>query len=126
MVLYEEIIYQYRCSQIIQSDNGLEFVNEIVRELLNQFQIWHQTVSPYRPQANSMIKRFNRTLREALFKLKEVYDWDKFMKLILMIYNHPLETHRGAGTIVQKIRERYYWETVYQDCKEHEKTCREC
>src|SRR6266540_41824 len=71
--LYEEIICRYRCSQIIQSDNGLEFVNEVVKELLKQFQIWHQTVSPYKPQANGMIERFNRTLGEALSKLEEVY-----------------------------------------------------
>ena len=43
-----------------------------------------------------------------------------------MMYNHPLGAHRGAGIMVQKIRERYYWKIVYQDCKEHVKTCREC
>jgi len=59
----------------------------VVKELLKQFQIWHQTVSPYRPQANGMIERFNRTLSKALFKLEEVYDWDKFVKLTLMAYN---------------------------------------
>ncbi len=32
--LYEEIICWYGCPQIIQSDNRLEFVNEVVRELL--------------------------------------------------------------------------------------------
>ena len=32
--LYEEIICQYEYPQSIQSDNGLEFVNEIVKELL--------------------------------------------------------------------------------------------
>ena len=37
--VYKEIICRYGCPQIIQSDNGLEFVNEIVRELLKQFQI---------------------------------------------------------------------------------------
>ncbi len=37
--LYEKIICQYGCPQIIQSDNGLEFVNELVRELLKQFQV---------------------------------------------------------------------------------------
>ncbi len=42
------------------------------------------------------------------------------------MHNHPLETHKGAGIMAQKIRERYYWETVYQDCKEYMKTCREC
>ena len=42
------------------------------------------------------------------------------------MHDHPLGAHRGAGTMAQKIRERYYWETVYQDCKEYVKTCREC
>src|SRR6266540_3704770 len=85
--LYKEIICRYGCPQIIQSDNGLEFVNKVVKELLKQFQIWHQTVSLYRPQANSMIERFNRILGEALSKLEEVYDWNKFVKLTLMAYN---------------------------------------
>src|SRR6266498_5922938 len=44
-------------------------------------------VSSYRSQANGMIKRFNRTLSEALSKLEKVYDWDKFVKLTLMAYN---------------------------------------
>src|SRR6266540_4407632 len=34
-----------------------------------------------------MIERFNRTLGEALSKLEEVYDWDKFVKPILIAYN---------------------------------------
>ncbi len=85
--LYEEILCQYRCSQIIQSDNGLEFINKVVRELLKQFQVQHQTVSPYRPQANGIIEQFNRTLSEILSKLEEVYDWDKFIKPMLIVYN---------------------------------------
>ena len=34
-----------------------------------------------------MIERFNSILSEVLSKLKEVYDWDKFVKLMLMTYN---------------------------------------
>ena len=34
-----------------------------------------------------MIERFNRTLGEALSKLEEVYNWDKFVKPTLMAYN---------------------------------------
>jgi len=41
------------------------------------------------------------------------------------MHDHPLRTHREAGTMTQKIRKRYYWEIVYQDYKEHVKTCRE-
>ncbi len=43
-----------------------------------------------------------------------------------MMHNYPLKTHRGAGIMVQKIKKKYYWETVYQDCKEHVKTYKEC
>ncbi len=34
-----------------------------------------------------MIEWFNRILSEILFKLEEVYDWDKFVKLMLIAYN---------------------------------------
>src|SRR6266542_5358004 len=85
--VYDEIICQYGCSAIIQSDNGLEFVNEIIKQLLEKFQIWHQRVSPYHPQANGMIEHFNRMLGEALSKLEETYDWDKFVRPTLMSYN---------------------------------------
>ena len=34
-----------------------------------------------------MIEQFNRTLEEVLSKLEEIYDWDKFVKPILMSYN---------------------------------------
>ncbi len=43
-----------------------------------------------------------------------------------MMHNHPLEAHRGAGIMAQKIRGRYYWKTVYQDCKKYVKICKEC
>src|SRR6266540_4262893 len=46
--------------------------------------------------------------------------------IIYMMYDHPLGAYRGVDIIAQKIRERYYWKTVYQDCKKHMKTCREC
>jgi len=62
-------------------------VNEIIKQLLEKFQIWHQRVSPYHPQANGMIEHFNRMLGEALSKLEETYDWDKFVRPTLMSYN---------------------------------------
>ncbi len=34
-----------------------------------------------------MIERFNRILSEALSKLEEVYDWNKFVKPTLIAYN---------------------------------------
>ena len=43
-----------------------------------------------------------------------------------MMHNYSLEAYRGAGIMMQKIREKYFWKTVYQDCKEYVKTYRKC
>ena len=39
--IYEEIICRYGYPAVIQSDNGLEFANEIIKQLLEKFEIWH-------------------------------------------------------------------------------------
>ncbi len=39
--IYKEIICRYGCSAIIQSNNRLEFVNKVVKQLLEK---WHQRV----------------------------------------------------------------------------------
>ena len=42
---------------IVQSDNGTEFVNEIVRQLTKQVGIDHRTISAYHPRANGAQQR---------------------------------------------------------------------
>ena len=54
--IYKEIICRYEYSAIIQLDNGLEFINKVIKQLLKKFQICYQQVSLYHPQANGMIK----------------------------------------------------------------------
>ncbi len=43
-----------------------------------------------------------------------------------MMHDYPLKAYKKAGTMMQKIRKRYYQKTVYQDCKEYMKTYKEC
>jgi len=38
-----------------------------------------------------MIERFNRTLGEALSKLEETHNWDKFVRSTLMSYNTSIQ-----------------------------------
>ena len=33
--------------------------------------------------------------------------------IMYIMHDHPLGAYRGAGTMAQKIKERYYWETIY-------------
>jgi len=55
--------------------------------LTEKFRIKHRLSSPYHPQTNGLIKRFNQTLYEKLVKLVEKTDqWDEFVDPILMAY----------------------------------------
>jgi len=85
--IYEEIICRHGCPQVILSDRGTHFNNNLIEKLLKNFQITHQFSSPYHPQTNGLVERFNRTLCESLAKLVEqTNEWDKFVAPVLFAY----------------------------------------
>ncbi|GJU30283.1 integrase, catalytic region, zinc finger, CCHC-type containing protein [Tanacetum coccineum] len=52
-------------SQIIRTDNGTEFVNQVMSEYYKGVGIFHQNSVPRIPQQNGIVERQNRTLVEA-------------------------------------------------------------
>jgi hypothetical protein len=85
--LYEEIICRHGPPIHLHSDRGTHFVNQLVEGLSEKFRIRHHRSTPYRPQANGQVERFNRTLCEALAKQTEgVDDWDEYIQPTLFAY----------------------------------------
>src|SRR6266496_850088 len=85
--IYEEIICRFGASRVLQSDRGTHFVNEVIQELTDKFQIRHSLSSPYYPQINELVERFNRTLCEGLAKVAEIInDWDTYIQPVLFLY----------------------------------------
>ena len=72
--LYEEIICRFGASRILQSDRGTHFVNELIQRLTKRFKVKHSLLSPYHPQSNGLVERFNKTLCEGIAKLAEEVD----------------------------------------------------
>lgn len=64
----EEILIKIQASKIkirsIRSDNGMEFMSEDFKKILQKFSIHHETSSPYCPQQNGFIERHIRTIKE--------------------------------------------------------------
>src|SRR5688572_2239269 len=59
----------------------------MVDSLLGKFKINHLLSTPYRPQTNGLVERFNRTLCESLAKLGlKNNDWDLFIAPTLFAY----------------------------------------
>src|SRR4051794_8497807 len=85
--LYEQIICQHGCPQIILSDRGTHFNNNMVKKLMEKFKINHLLSTPYHPQTNGLVERFNRTLCESLAKLSlKNNDWDLYIAPTLFAY----------------------------------------
>jgi hypothetical protein len=85
--IYEEIICHHGCPQKILTDRGTHFNNQLVDGLMNYFEIKHLLSTPYHPQTNGLVERFNRTLCESLAKLVTKVDtWDEYVSPVLFAY----------------------------------------
>ena len=85
--VYEDIICRHGCPNFLISDRGTYFNNLLIESLMQKFQIKHLLTTPYHPQTNGLVERFNRTLCESLAKLSnEDIEWDKLIPSVLFSY----------------------------------------
>lgn len=62
----ESILKQNKPKKI-QSDNGPEFKNKLMHELLKQYKVFQYFGRTYTPQSQGAVERVNRTLKELIF-----------------------------------------------------------
>lgn len=63
------IVQDFGVPKILQSDNGLEFVNENAKQLCKQLGIDKRTSAPYHPACNGAVERLNQTVVGNLKKM---------------------------------------------------------
>ena len=64
------------------TDQGREFNNKLMHELLTSINIKHVTTSAYNPRCNGLVERVNRTVNESLRKISEsnIDNWDLYIE----------------------------------------------
>lgn len=77
----------------LHSDNGTEFVNEVVDTLSALHGIQRRTITAFRPQANGQVERVNRTVLDVLRKCCGTFpdrwpDWLDFVMLAIRTATH--------------------------------------
>jgi len=93
--LITELIPRHGCPEIITSDRGPEFVNLVIKHLLKHMSVLHHIITAYRPQANGLVERFNRTLKHAIRRystLHQVSDWHSWLPFIVFAYNNTVHS----------------------------------
>jgi transposase InsO family protein len=73
-----EAFYLLGFPKIIQSDNGTEFVNQVIKALTTTARIDHRLITPYNPRANGAAERYVQTASNAILKELQGHDdqWD--------------------------------------------------
>ena len=88
-VLYEHYICIYGVPRQILSDQGTPFNNQLIEAFTKILGCHHIKSTPYHPQTNGTIERFNTAVERQLTKVTNVYmnDWDTYLKSIVFAYN---------------------------------------
>lgn len=89
----------------LQTDQGLEFYNTHVQKLLKKYGINHY--STYSDKKASVVERFNRSLKELMYrKFTEVgnYKWIKILPSLIKQYNE--RKHRTIGMAPIEVNKR--------------------
>ena len=86
------VINQYfpvhMCPRYILSDNGMEFKNNIMDQVMKRLGIDRIFSTPYHSQSNGKIEVFQKYLKPTLKKLyeKDPSNWDKYINQVLASY----------------------------------------
>lgn len=74
--------------QCMLTDNGREFSNDELSDLLGTLGIRHKLTTPYHPASNGAVERVNRTI-QSLFRsvMDEGDHWDEHLSQVVRTYN---------------------------------------
>ena len=85
--------------RIIQSDNGSEFKNELIKEVAKILHIDWRYITPYHPQANGLVERHIGIVQNMVNKVNkgDTYHWDYYIPRVqLAVNNRILNNHNST------------------------------
>lgn len=84
-----QIFCDFGLPRVLQSDNGTEFVNDLMKRFKRAAGFDHRLVSPYHPRANGVAERWVQTSMRAIRKRVEGNnrEWDVYVPAVQLAMN---------------------------------------
>jgi len=92
-----EFVSRFGALRQLHTDQGCNFESRLFQEMCRILEIDKTSTTPLRPQSDSMVERFNRTLEAMLSKFvsENHKDWDKCLPLLMMAYHSSVLESTG-------------------------------
>lgn len=99
-----ELFYLFGAPQILQCDNGKEFVNSEIDQLCTEFKILRKFGRPRHPQSQGQVERLNQTLCRFLQKNLTESGGKNWMEILpKIIYNYNITIHSATKNTPMKL-----------------------
>ena len=96
-IIVNEVICRFGVPNAIHSDQGRQYESQLFSEVCLLLQIQKTRTTPYHPQSDGMVERFNKTLVTMLssYVADNHRDWDEHIPYVLMAYRAT--EHESTG-----------------------------
>ncbi len=96
-IYVEQIICRHGAPEALLSDRGKQFLSEVLRHVNEYLQVRKINTTPYHPQTDGLVERFNSTLENLLAKFGNDHqdNWDDLLPYVLSAYCMSL--HEATG-----------------------------
>ena len=93
----QDMVCRFGMPSVIHSDQGREFVKKVMQELCLLCGTHKTRTTPYHPESDGLVERFNRTLLMMLdmFAGENRDDWDDLLPAVMMAYRSSVHESMG-------------------------------
>ena len=95
--LLNEMFCRFSLPEKLHSDQGRQFESEIIKQLCRLLKIEKSRTTPYHPQSDGFVERFNRTLLNLLSTASGQHqpEWDMNLSKLCLAYNTSVQSTTG-------------------------------
>lgn len=95
--LTDEMFCRFSPPDQLHSDQGKQFESELLKEICKLLQIRKTRTTPYHPQCDGLVERFNRTLLSMLATTTKnhPFDWEDQLSKVCFAYNSSVHSSTG-------------------------------
>ena len=96
--IVENWVLQFGVPYVLQKDHGKNFTSEVNAEMCELLKTDKSRTSPYHPEENRQVERFNRSMADKPSKYCADCpgDWDELLPYIALAYNTSVHKTKNA------------------------------